>query len=110
MCDFRKYIVTVDGTLYITPRIFDRIIGCSRYTGKGESVVHLMLTSMFCRLDPLLNALFYNSYGIVNLLMQGRVCMCKVDSSKARTGNVSGKGGKSYDRTNTRSGYRKKKV
>jgi transposase len=51
--------------------------------------VHLMLTSMFCRLDPFLNALFYNSYGIVNLLMQGRVCMCKVDSSKARTGNVS---------------------
>ncbi len=76
-------------TLYITPRIFDKIIGCSRYTVGGESVVHLMLTSMVCRLDPLLNALSYNSYGIVNLLMEGRVCMCKVDSDRVRTGNVS---------------------
>jgi hypothetical protein len=45
------------------------------------------LKNMFCRLDPLLNALLYNSYGIVNLLMEGRVCMCKVDSSKACIGN-----------------------
>jgi hypothetical protein len=54
-----------------------------RYNGKGESVVHLMFLNMFGRLDPLPNALLYNSYGIVNLLMEGRVCMCKVDSSKA---------------------------
>jgi hypothetical protein len=43
------------------------------------------LKNMFCRLDPLPNALLRNSYGIVNLLMEGRVCMCKVDSSKACT-------------------------
>jgi hypothetical protein len=54
-----------------------------RYGGEGESVVHLMSESMVRRLDPLLNALLYNSYGIVNLLIEGRVCMCKVDSSKA---------------------------
>ena len=58
-----------------------------RYDGEGESVVHLMFLSMFCRLDPLPNALLRNSYGIVNLLMEGRVCMCKVDSSKACIGN-----------------------
>jgi hypothetical protein len=58
-----------------------------RYGGEGESVFHLMSESMFCRLDPLLNALLCNSYGIVNLLMEGRVCMCKVDSSKAFIGN-----------------------
>ena len=58
-----------------------------RYNGEGESEFHLMPLSMVRRLDPLLNALLYNSYGIVNLLMEGRVCMCKVDLSKARISN-----------------------
>ena len=58
-----------------------------RYNGEGESVVHLMPKSMVCRLDPLPNALLCNSYGIVNLLIEGRVCMCKVDSSRACIGN-----------------------
>ena len=61
--------------------------GKLRYNGEGESVVHLMYESMCCRLDPLSNALLYNSYGIVNLLRKGRVCMCKVDSSMARIWN-----------------------
>jgi hypothetical protein len=54
----------------------------SRYTGEGEFVLHLMSLSMFGRLDPLPEALSSNSDGIVNLLMEGRVCMCKVDSDK----------------------------
>ena len=58
-----------------------------RYNGEGESVLHLMSENMVGRVDPLLNALLHNSYGIVNLLMEGRVCMCKVDSSKACIGN-----------------------
>ena len=45
------------------------------------------LKNMVRRVDPLPNALLHNSYGIVNLLMEGRVCMCKVDSSKACIGN-----------------------
>ncbi len=66
--------------------VFDKI-RTLRYNGEGESGFHLMSLSMVRRLDPLLNALLCNSYGIVNLLMEGRVCMCKVDSSKARIGN-----------------------
>lgn len=73
-----------DSTLYIDSMVVSynnpRTL---RYGGEGESVVHLMSESMVRRLDPLLNALLYNSYGIVNLLIEGRVCMCKVDSSKA---------------------------
>jgi hypothetical protein len=34
--------------------------------GKSESVLHLMLKSMACRLDPLSVALFSNSYSIRN--------------------------------------------
>ncbi len=49
--------------------------------------MHLMSENMVGRVDPLPNALLHNSYGIVNLLMEGRVCMCKVDSSKACIGN-----------------------
>ena len=71
-------------TLYIDGMVFFNNL---RYNGEGESGFHLMSENMFCRLDPLLNALLYNSYGIVNLLMEGRVCMCKVDSSKACIGN-----------------------
>jgi hypothetical protein len=67
-------------TLYIDSMI---VFNNLRYNGEGESGVHLMFPSMVRRLDPLLNALLCNSYGIVNLLMEGRVCMCKVDSSKA---------------------------
>jgi hypothetical protein len=69
-----------DNTLYIDSMI---VFNNLRYNGEGESGVHLMFPSMVRRLDPLLNALLCNSYGIVNLLMEGRVCMCKVDSSKA---------------------------
>jgi hypothetical protein len=50
-------------------------------------VLHLMSENMVGRVDPYPNALLHNSYGIVNLLMEGRVCMCKVDSSKTRIGN-----------------------
>jgi hypothetical protein len=71
-------------TLYIDSMI---VLNNLRYNGEGESGFHLMSENMFCRLDPLLNALLYNSYGIVNLLMEGRVCMYKVDSSKACIGN-----------------------
>jgi hypothetical protein len=70
-------------TLYIDGMVFFNNLRPLRYNGKGESVFHLMSKNMFCRLDPLLNALLYNSYGIVNRLIEGRVCMCKVDSSKA---------------------------
>lgn len=73
-----------DITLYIDGMVFFNNL---RYNGEGESLFHLMSENMFCRLDPLLNALLRNSYGIVNLLMEGRACMCKVDSSKARIGN-----------------------
>ena len=73
-----KIIAT--NTLYIDSMI---VFNNLRYNGEGESGVHLMFPSMVRRLDPLLNALLCNSYGIVNLLMEGRVCMCKVDSSKA---------------------------
>jgi len=77
-----KIIAT--NTLYIDSMI---VFNNLRYNGEGESGVHLMFPSMVRRLDPLLNALLCNSYGIVNLLMEGRVCMCKVDSSKACIGN-----------------------
>ena len=77
-----------DNTLYIDSMVVSynnpRTL---RYGGEGESAVHLMSESMVRRLDPLPNALLRNSYGIVNLLMEGRVCMCKVDSSKACIGN-----------------------
>ena len=66
--------------------VFDKI-RMLRYNGEGESGFHLMSENMVGRVDPLLNALLCNSYGIVNLLMEGRVCMCKVDSSKACIGN-----------------------
>ena len=69
-----------DNTLYIDGMVFFNNL---RYNGEGESGFHLMPLSMVRRLAPLLNALLYNSYGIVNLLIKGRVCMCKVDSSKA---------------------------
>jgi hypothetical protein len=71
-------------TLYIDSMI---VLNNLRYNGEGESGFHLMSSSMVRRLDPLLNALLYNSYGIVNLLKEGRVCMYKVDSSKACIGN-----------------------
>ena len=74
-------------TLYIDSMVVFDKISTLRYNGEGESVVHLMSKNMVRRLDPLLNALLYNSYGIVNLLIEGRVCMCKVDSSKACIGN-----------------------
>ena len=74
-------------TLYIDGMVVFDKIRTLRYNGEGESGVHLMSLSMVCRLDPLLNALLCNSYGIGNLLMEGRVCMCKVDSSKARIWN-----------------------
>jgi hypothetical protein len=74
-------------TLYIDGMVVFDKIRTLRYNGEGKSVLHLMSESMVRRLDPLLNALFYNSYGIVNPLMEGRVCMCKVDSSKACIGN-----------------------
>jgi len=81
---FATYLYVITFTLYIDSMIvFSNNLGTLRYNGEGESVFHLMSESMFCRLDPLLNALFYNSDGIVNLLIEGRVCMCKVDSSKA---------------------------
>ena len=70
-------------TLYIDSMVVFDKISTLRYNGEGESVVHLMPLSTVRRLDPLLNALLCNSYGIVNLLIEGRVCMCKVDSSKA---------------------------
>jgi hypothetical protein len=70
----KKFTLYIDGMV-----VFNNL----RYNGEGESVFHLMSENMFCRLDPLPNALLRNSYGIVNLLMEGRVCMCKVDSSKA---------------------------
>lgn len=54
-------------TLYIDMRMFDIILVRFRYGGEGESVVHLMSGNMLCRIDPFPNALFYNSYGIVNL-------------------------------------------
>jgi len=53
-------------TLYIGGMVFFNNL---RYNGEGESGFHLMPLSMVRRLDPLLNALLYNSYGIVNLLM-----------------------------------------
>ena len=71
-------------TLYSDSMI---VLNNLRYNGEGESGFHLMPSSMVRRLDPLLNALLYNSYGIVNLLKEGRVCMYKVDSSKACIGN-----------------------
>jgi hypothetical protein len=74
-------------TLYIHGMVFFDKIRTLRYNGEGESVFHLMPLSMVRRLDPLLNALLRNSYGIGNLLREGRVCMCKVDSSKACIGN-----------------------
>ena len=74
-------------TLYIDSMVVFNNVRTLRYNGEGESVFHLMPLSMVRRLDPLLNALLYNSYGIVNLLIKGRVCMCKVDSSKACIGN-----------------------
>jgi len=81
---FATYLYVITFTLYIDSMIvFSNNLGTLRYNGEGESVFHLMSESMFCRSDPLLNALFYNSDGIVNLLIEGRVCMCKVDSSKA---------------------------
>jgi len=70
-------------TLYIDSMVVFNNVRTLRYNGEGESGVHLMFASMVRRLDPLLNALLCNSYGIGNLLMEGRVCMCKVDSSKA---------------------------
>jgi hypothetical protein len=83
---FAKFLIVkiATVTLYIDGMVFFNNL---RYNGEGESGFHLMSENMFCRLDPLLNALLYNSYGIVNLLMEGRVCMCKVDSSKACIGN-----------------------
>ena len=74
-------------TLYIDGMIVFDKIRTLRYNGEGESVLHLMSENMVGRVDPHPNALFHNSYGIVNLLMEGRVCMCKVDSSKACIGN-----------------------
>ena len=74
-------------TLYIDSMVFFDKIRVLRHNGEGESVCHLMRLSMVRRLEPLLNALLCNSYGIGNLLMEGRVCMCKVDSSKACIGN-----------------------
>jgi len=68
-----------------------------------------MPLSMVLRLDPLLNALLYNSYGIENLLMEGGGCMCKVDSSKACIGNDCPKE-ESYVRTHTRCWYCKKEI
>jgi hypothetical protein len=74
-------------TLYIDSLVVFDKISTLRYNGEGESVLHLMPLSMVRRLDPLLNDLLCNSYGIVNLLMEGRVCMYKVDSSKACISN-----------------------
>ena len=74
-------------TLYIDGMVVFDKIRTLRYNGKGESVLHLMSENMVRRLNPHPNALLHNSYGIVNLLMEGRVCMCKVDSSKACIGN-----------------------
>jgi hypothetical protein len=85
--DYCKKKLMPYSTLYIDCMVVFDKIRTLRYNGEGESVFHLMFLSMFCRLDPLLNALLCNSYGIVNLLMEGRVCMCKVDSSKACIGN-----------------------
>ena len=80
----RRVSYSENFTLYINGMV---VFNNLRYNGEGESVFHLMSENMFCRLDPLPNALLRNSYGIVNLLMEGRVCMCKVDSSKACIGN-----------------------
>jgi len=80
-----------------------------RYNGEGESGVNLMLASMVRRFDPLLNALLCNSYGIGNLLMEGRVCMCKVDSSKACIWHNCSQE-ESYERTYTWCRYCKKEV
>jgi len=72
-------------TLYIDGMVVFNNLG---YNGEGESGFHLMPLSMVRRLDPLLNALLCNSNGIVNLLKEeGRVCMCKVDSSKVCISN-----------------------
>jgi hypothetical protein len=54
-------------TLYIDAMV---IFNSPRYSGEGESVFHLMFSSMVRRLDPLLNALLSNSYGIGNLLIK----------------------------------------
>jgi hypothetical protein len=80
---FAKELILVF-TLYIDGMV---VFNNLRYNGEGESGLHLMSLSTVRRLDPLLNTLPCNSYGIGNLLMEGRVCMCKVDSSKACIGN-----------------------
>ena len=56
-------------TLYIDSMVVFNNVRTLRYNGEGESVFHLMPLSMVRRLDPLLNALLYNSYGIGNLLL-----------------------------------------
>ena len=85
--DYCKKKLMPYSTLHIDGMVVFDKIRTLRYNGEGESVFHLMSLSMVRRLDPLLNALLCNSYSIVNLLIEGRVCMCKVDSSKACIGN-----------------------
>ena len=69
-CESKRFMkkAILCNTLYIDSMI---VFNNLRYNGEGESGVHLMFPSMVRRLDPLLNALLCNSYGIVNLL-QGR--------------------------------------
>jgi hypothetical protein len=64
-----SYTLYIDGMV-----VFDKIRAL-RYNGEGESVLHPMSLSMIRRLDSLPNALLRNSYGIVNLLIEERVCM-----------------------------------
>ena len=75
-------------TLYITPILFYKSIGRSRYAGKGESVVHLMCANMVCRVDPLPGALSMQLVRYRKPPHEGRVCMCKVDSDRACTDDV----------------------
>jgi len=68
MLDFRKKKIKI--ILFVTPcvLIIYHIVYDAEVNGRSESVVHLMPKSMVSRLDPLLSALFNNSYGIINLL------------------------------------------
>ena len=53
-------------------------LGCEVRLWKGESVLHLMPESMVCRIDPLPMALFFNSYGIINVLRQGEFVFARL--------------------------------
>ncbi len=67
--DFRKQSMLFN-TLYIDGMVVFDKIRALRYNGEGESGFHLMSENMVGRLDPLLNALLCNSYGIGNLLIK----------------------------------------